>query len=290
MREQNIKQKPFTGFAGYGGGLAQGSGPSEAIIIMENRPSPQGGGPGPITNTQFDVTANTNITITGGNASVRIRCYGAKNPNNPPSPSYGRGYYVDGWIYMAKGQTYHLYKDGAYAAVFYGSNATTAPVCIMLGAEGGNKGTGPSPGPGGNAGFPSGTAGGSTGSQGGGGGTTYGYLSGSGGYGGSAGGSPGLPQSGKYGSSGGLFYPGPGGQSGIADGYGGNGGMGYYGGGGGGGGWQYGPGPQGSGGGGGSCYLGGLPPAAPYPVPVTMASHGPTTGGSRIEFVSFVPA
>ena len=37
-------------------------------------------------------------------------------------------------------------------------------------------------------------------------------------------------------------------------------------------------------------YLGGLPPAAPYPVPVTMAMHGPTTGGSRIEFVSFVPA
>ena len=30
---------------------------------MENRPSPQGGGPGPITNTQFDVTANTNITL-----------------------------------------------------------------------------------------------------------------------------------------------------------------------------------------------------------------------------------
>ena len=53
MREQNIKQKPFTGFAGYGGGLTQSSGSSEAIITMENRPSPQGGGPGPITNNNL---------------------------------------------------------------------------------------------------------------------------------------------------------------------------------------------------------------------------------------------
>ena len=34
-------------------------------------------------------------------------------------------------------------------------------------------------------------------------------------------------------------------------------------------------------------YISGLPPA--NPVPVTMAMHGPTTGNSRIEFVSFVP-
>ena len=47
--------------------------------------------------------------------------------------------------------------------------------------------------------------------------------------------------------------------------------------------------PQGSGGGGGSYYLGGLPPAAPYPV-LLLWLHGPTTGNSRIEFVSFVPA
>ena len=259
-----------------------------AIITMENRPSPQGGGPGPITNTQFDVTANTNITISGSDASVRIRCYGGNGSGNPIN-SYGRGYFVDGWIFMAKGQTYHLYKDGRYAAVFYGSNATSAPVCIMLGSQGGFAGTGPNPGGGGNAGLPGGTNGQSTGSSGGNCGYTYGYLSGSGGAGGPAGGSPGLPQAGLTGSPGGLFYAGNGGSAPIMDGAGGNGGFGYYGGGGGGGGWQYGPGPQGSGGGGGSAYLGGLPPAAPYPVPVTMASHGPTTGSSRIEFVPLFP-
>ena len=289
MREQNIKQKPFTGFAGYGGGLTQSSGSSGSLSPWRIDPHHRVEDRDQLQILHLMLLP---IQILLYQVVMLVLELGAMEEigNGNPINSYGRGYFVDGWIFMAKGQTYHLYKDGRYAAVFYGSNATSAPVCIMLGSQGGFAGTGPNPGGGGNAGLPGGTNGQSTGSSGGNCGYTYGYLSGSGGAGGPAGGSPGLPQSGLTGSPGGLFYAGNGGSAPIMDGAGGNGGFGYYGGGGGGGGWQYGPGPQGSGGGGGSCYLGGLPPAAPYPVPVTMAMHGPTTGGSRIEFVSFVPA
>ena len=41
----------------------------------------------------FDVTANTNITISGSDASVRIRCYGGNGI--ALFNSYGRGKFVD---------------------------------------------------------------------------------------------------------------------------------------------------------------------------------------------------
>lgn len=270
------------------------SGTSDAILSMSNRPASQGGGSGEISNTPFTVDSSTNLTVSGSDANVRIRVSGASG-SGPQS----RGHYVESTILMERDQTYHLFKDSRYASVNYGAGATGQSTVILLGAQGGFQGSGPFPGPGGAAGLPSGGAGGSTGSSGGGGGVTYGYLSGSGGPGGPAGGSSGLSQTNLGGVAGGAMYPGPAppgnnypaaGPSGIHDGLGGKGGMGYYGGGGGGGGWQYGPGPQGSGGGGGSSYNGGIPPSGPYPVPVTPHTSGPNNGASYITFVSFEPA
>ena len=256
-------------------GMGAGGG---AVLTMDNRPSGQGGGSGEISNGPFTVDSSTNLTVSDGNAEVRIRVAGTQRS--------GGGNYVEGTILMRAGQTYHLYKHSNYAAVFYGPGATSAPVCIMLGAEGGHSGRAP----GGPAGYPSGSSGGNkNNSAGGGGGSTNGYLSGSGGPGGHRGGSPGLPAG--NGTNGGLFSYGTGG--GGTDGSGGRGGFGYYGGGGGGGGWDYNADHGdsfGGGGGGGSSYAGGLPGSAPYPVPVTSVTSGPNGGASYITLVSVTPA
>tara|TARA_B100000003_G_scaffold200360_1_gene207155 strand:+ start:492 stop:1283 length:792 start_codon:yes stop_codon:yes gene_type:complete len=253
-------------------------GAGDAVLTMDNRPSGQGGGSGEIGTGPFTVDSSTNLTVSDSNAEVRIRVAGTSRG--------GAGHYVEGTILMRAGQTYHLYKHSDYAAVFYGSGATSAPVCIMLGAEGGHNGRAP----GGAAGYPSGSSGSNkNNSGGGGGGTTNGYLSGSGGPGGPRGGSPGLPAG--PGGNGGLFSYGPGG--GGTDGNGGRGGFGYYGGGGGGGGWDYNADygdSFGGGGGGGASYAGGLPGSAPYPAPVTSVQTGSNGGGSYITLVSVTPA
>ena len=281
INEFNKKESPILGLLGMGGGIARAYDQGGAVLTMSVRPSAQGGGSGEIGDGPFSVDSSTNLTVTGSDAAVRIRVAG-QGGGTP-----GSGHYVEATITMYQDQTYHLYKNPQYAAVFYGSNATSAPVCIMLGAEGG-RATPRSPG--GNAGFPSGSGGTPlNGSGGGGGGSTSGYLSGSGGGGGGSGGNaptdfrnPGTP--------GGLFSSGSGGPG--LDGSGARGGMGYYGGGGGGGGWDYGTdngGVFGGGGGGGSSYVGGLPGSAPYPAPVSSATSGSNDGPSYITFVSATP-
>jgi hypothetical protein len=243
-------------------------------VIMDNRPIGEGGGSGIVSLGPFNVVSSTNITVTG-DVDVRIRVAGAA-----PGPSSGS--YVEGTVRMYKDQTYYLYKNSQYAALFYGANTIGAPTCILLGAQGGNSGNAA----GGPAGYPSGSSGSPLNNSGGGGGAVVsGYLSGAAGGGGSRGGDPGFPA--DPGTPGGLFSAGSGG--GGVDGSGGPGGFGYYGGGGGGGGWDSGSdygGTFGGGGGGGASYAHGLPPSAPYPAPVTNATSGSNTGASYMTFVS----
>jgi hypothetical protein len=246
-------------------------------VIMDNRPISEGGGSGKVSLGPFDVSSSTNITVTG-DVNVRIRVAGA-------AAGAANGSYVEGTVKMYKDQTYYLYKNSQYAALFYGANTIGAPTCILLGAQGGN----PANAAGGPAGYPAGSSGSPrNNSGGGGGGVVSGYLSGSGGGGGGRGGDPALPA--NPGTPGGLFSAGSGGDGG--DGNGGPGGFGYYGGGGGGGGWDYGSdygGLFGGGGGGGASYAHGLPPSAPYPAPVNNVTSGSNNVASYMTFVSITP-
>lgn len=248
---------------------------SRSSIIMNNAPE-QLGGPGPVDVTNrapFTFTTSSSFTASA-NFSVRIKVRGATRS--------GLGGYATATVPFKQNESYNAVCDPRYAALFYGLDGSTRPVCIMLGAEGGYAGNAT----GGNAGHPAGSSGTPrNNSGGGGGGTTTGYLTGSGGGGGGRGGDPRLPAS--PGSPGGAFSAGSGG--GGSDGSGGPGGFGYYGGGGGGGGWDYGSdygGTFGGGGGGGSNYVGGLPPAAPYPIPISSTLSGAESGGVQIEIIS----
>lgn len=253
------------------------------------------GGPGPVNvqnSAPFTLSTTSPITC-HGNFNVSVKLRGA--PGAGPVTFRGVGGVVTGTVFFADGQSYNVVYDPKYSALFYGINGSTAPVCIMLAAQGGGgklDGSGSHTGYsyGGNAGTSGGNGtpwtvtGGNGGGSGGGGATTSGYLSGSGGSGG-AGSGPNAPP--VNGNAGGLFSPGPGGSPGNADGM--PGGFGYYGGGGGGG-YNGQTASGGGGGGGGSNYVGGLPGAAPYPVPVSSTSSSNEPGGVYIEFISIIPA
>ena len=233
------------------------------------------------------------------NVTVRLR------GGTPPGVG-GDGGYVQGTFTAKAGQSYNLFYDSRYAALFYGTG-TNGNNCIMLAAEGGYEGVPrselsggghparPSNTPGGNAGYPNGSVGSNlNNSYGGTGGIVNGYKSGQGGNGGQPGSSGGY--TGSAGSSGGFFQSGAGG--GGIDGDGGDGGFGYYGGGGGGGGWDlnYDAGGYfGGGGGGGASYIGGLPTPAqnansPAEVTVSNTSYGNETGGTQIQIISVAQA
>ena len=264
-------------------------------FFMNNAPATVGGG-GVVNVTglaPFTFTSSSTFTAYA-NYDVRVKVRGGPGGYLAFPARQGTGGYVTGTVRLYAGQTYtaHCDPQGRYSALFYGDNDITAPVCIMLGAQGGygdqdDYGSytgyaqgGPAGNPGGGGGSWVSTAGGG-GGGGGGGGVTTGYLTGSGGAGGSGSGPEG-PQA--NGTPGGLFSAGTGGPGGTSA-EGSRGGFGYFGGGGGGG-YKGVAGGGGGGGGGGSNYAGGLPNAAPYPAIVTNVSQGIESGEVLIEIVS----
>lgn len=230
----------------------------------------------------YPVTSTSTMEVTGANMNVTFKVSG-RNLN-------ANGAYVQGTVLVSAGTTLTLYVSTVYCGVFYGPSGGpgAAPLCIMVGAEGGSTGRRQA----GAAGYPTGGAGQGLNNSGGGqGGSVSGYLSGSGGSGGPRGGNPGLPA--NPGNPGGLFSYGNGGNG--TDGGGGRGGFGYYGGGGGGGGWDYDfqqGNTFGGGGGGGAAYAHGLPPAspAPGPYPVSNVTTGGNSGAAYLQIISVAAA
>ena len=302
---------------GYGfGGGGNNPGNRGAVIIRYNTgasglvpglymnsapPAIGGGGLVNVTNFgPFTFTSTSSFTAIGGNYQVTMKMRGGRGGfgNNPNYVTYqGHGGYVRATVPMVSGESYNAYVDpsGAWSGLFYGANATSAPVCIMLAAQGGGGdwdgagsyqgyATGGHAGASGNSGTGWVVTAGAGGGGGGGGTTTTGYLTGSGGSGGSGAGPEGPTANG---TPGGLFSAGLGGPGGTsAEGQ--NGGFGYFGGGGGGG-YKGQLGGGGGAGGGGSNYVGGLPPSAPYPVPVTNTQNGTENGGVLVEIISITP-
>ena len=272
MLDRHVKQSPMAGNTGLGGGPtgnALGGGAGLTVTFNGNDyvadDLPQ----------QLTSAGTYNITVSA-DAWVTVT-------------TQSQDGYATAKVKMEEGKTYQGFigqgsgsvAPGYWTALFYqqaGNDASNnGPKCIMCGGVGSTSnpvGAGL-----GRAGYPQGGQGGRhpnshglPANMGGTGGRTDGYLQGVGGTKGEGGG--GVPGA-QDGTNGAFFESGTGGYA--CDGSGRPGGFGYYGGGGGGGFWDYGSNYGGSGygnGGGGSCYVGGLPPNAPYAVPVTNAEAG----------------
>ena len=95
------------------------------------------GGPGPVNvqnSAPFTLSTTSPITCYGNfNVSVKLR--GA--PGAGPVTYRGVGGVVTGTVFFADGQSYNVVYDPKYSALFYGIDGSTAPVCIMLAAQGG---------------------------------------------------------------------------------------------------------------------------------------------------------